>query len=257
MLPLVLIPGIQGRCEYMRPTVDALSAHFDAVTFSLRDAGTLDGYADQVIEVLAEHRLDRAVICGVSFGGLVALRVAAAHPDRTIALVLASTPAPGWHLKPRHELYLKLPRVFGPLFLVESPWRMRAELAAALPNRRTRRQFKRRVLQTALSAPISFKSMAARARLMQTVDPGPDCARIAVPTLVVTGDAALDHVVPAGGSSEYARLIAGARMAVVERTGHIGSVTRPDAFAALVDDFVTNAVSRVRLQPDLPRPGAA
>jgi pimeloyl-ACP methyl ester carboxylesterase len=65
-----------------------------------------------------------------------------------------------------------------------------------------------------------------------------DCLRVAAPTLVVTGERALDHVVPVEGASEYARLIPNARAAVIERTGHIGSITRPDAFAALVRDFV-------------------
>jgi pimeloyl-ACP methyl ester carboxylesterase len=261
MLPLVLIPGIQGRCEYMRPTLDALSAHFDALTFSLENSTTLDGYVGQVVDLLAARRIDRAVICGVSFGGVVAVRLAAAHPEHVSALVLASTPAPGWHLKPRHDFYARLPRIFGPLFLVESPFRMRDELAAALPNPRVRRRFKRRVLKTALTAPISFKAMAGRARLMQSIDLRPDCARITAPTLVLTGDAVLDHVVPAHGSSEYARLIPGARAAVLERTGHLGSVTRPEAFAALIADFVRDRIAsdgpRPYVQPDVHHPGAA
>jgi len=261
MLPLVLIPGIQGRCEYMQATVDALSAHFDVVTFSLADSTTLDGYVGQVADALAARRIDRAVICGVSFGGVVAVRFAAVHPERVLALVLASTPAPGWHLKRRHDFYARLPRIFGPLFLVESPWRMRDELAAAMPNPRVRRQFKRGVLKTALAAPISFKAMARRARLMQSIDLRPDCLRIASPTLVLTGDAVLDHVVPVRGSSEYAQLIAGARAAVLERTGHLGSVTRPDAFATLVADFVRDCIGGVGRrtfgQPDVHHPGAA
>ncbi|HEY2905089.1 MAG TPA: alpha/beta hydrolase [Vicinamibacterales bacterium] len=262
MLPLVLIPGIQGRWEYMRPTVDALSAHFDAVTFSLEDSTTLDGYVSQVADVLAARRIERAVICGVSFGGVVALRFAAVHPERVLALVLASTPAPGWHLKRRHDFYARLPRIFGPLFLVESPWRMRDEITAALPNRQRRRQFKRSVLKTAWAAPISFKAMAGRARLMQSIDLRPDCARITSPTLVITGDAVLDHVVPAHGSSEYARLITGARAAVLERTGHLGSVTRPEAFAALIAGFVRDSIgsvgSQTFAQPDVQHhPGAA
>ena len=35
--PLVLIPGLQGRWEWMRPTVDALAEHHRVLTFSLCD----------------------------------------------------------------------------------------------------------------------------------------------------------------------------------------------------------------------------
>jgi 3-oxoadipate enol-lactonase len=235
--PLVLIPGLQGRWEYMRPAVDALSAFFRVVTFSL-GTGDLDSYGRQVAAALDEARIDRATICGASFGGLVAVRFAARHPGRCDAVVLASTPRPRLRLRRRHEIYLRAPWIFGPLFLAESPWRLRPEIRAALPDRRARRLFSRRALGTLLSAPLSLSRMAARARLITSDDVGPDCLRITAPTLVVTGERALDHVVPVDGASEYVRLIPNARAVVLERTGHLGSITRPEAFAALVRDFV-------------------
>ena len=248
--PLVLIPGIQGRWEYMAPAIDALARHFRVVTFPLcgeRSSGLpfdpargLDDYADQVASALATMGLQRAAICGVSFGGLVAIRFAATHAASTSALVLVSTPGPGWHLRPRHELYAQLPWLLGPLFLAESPWRLRAEMKAAFPDSGERWSFRRGLLRTLVSAPLSLSNMAARAQLMSGIDLREDCARITAPTLVVTGEPALDHVVPAEGSSAYARLIASARSAVIDRTGHLGSVTRPDVFAALVRDFATH-----------------
>src|SRR5262249_44881158 len=142
------------------------------------------------------------------------------------------------NLRHRHQLYVRLPWVLGPLFLIETPWRLRPELVAALPDFRERLSFKWRALRTAFSAPISLSRMATRALLMSSTDLRPDCARVTAPTLVVTGERELDHVVPVDGTTEYARLIAGARTMVLERTGHIGTITRPDAFAALVDAFV-------------------
>src|SRR5262249_22642355 len=144
--------GLQGRWEYMRTTVDALAAQsFRVVTFSLAGerssarrldpARGLDNYVEQVISVMNEHHLDRAVICGVSFGGLVALRFAADHPDRVEALVLASTPGPSWHVRRRHEVYARTPWLFGPLFLAEAPFRLRKELAAAYPEWKLRWRF--------------------------------------------------------------------------------------------------------------------
>ncbi|PYR07806.1 MAG: hypothetical protein DMG00_16325 [Acidobacteria bacterium] len=221
---LVLIPGIQGRWEYMRRAVDALSKHFHVLTFSLCNARTMDAYIDQVVRTLDENHVRRAVVLGVSFGGVVALRFAAAHPERTGALVLASTPGPGWHLRPRHRAYSRVPWIFGPLFLLETPWRLRT--------------FKREALRTILTAPISLSRMASRARLLSALDLGADCARISAPTLVVTGERALDHVVPADGSSQYVRLITDARAVMLERTGHLGTITRPDAFAEIVHEFV-------------------
>lgn len=236
--PLVMIPGIQGRWEYMRPAVDALSREFRVLAFSLGGAHALDDYVAQVARTLDDNDVDRAVVCGVSFGGLIAVRFAAVHPERTSALVLTSTPAPRLRLRRRHQLYAQLPWIFGPLFCAEAPWRLREEIVSAIPSWRARWAFRFQVLRELPHAPVSFSQMAARARIISATDLTPDCLRVAAPTLVVTGERALDHVVPVEGASEYARLIPNARAAVIERTGHIGSITRPDAFAALVRDFV-------------------
>jgi pimeloyl-ACP methyl ester carboxylesterase len=237
--PLVLVPGIQGRYEYMKPAIDALSECFQVRTFSLRrSAVTLDDYAHQITESLDQDGVERAVVCGVSFGGLVAIRFAATEPQRARALVLASTPAPGMKLRPRHRLYVRLPWLFGPLFLMETPWRLRAEMAAALPDRRERTAFRLFALRTLRQAPISVSDMARRAILMASLDLERDCANVTAPTLVVTGERALDHVVPVDASYAYARLIRGAQETVIERTGHLGTVTRPAVFADLVRTFI-------------------
>jgi 3-oxoadipate enol-lactonase len=232
----------------MRPAIDALTDHFRVITFSLcreptRSPGTprpgddFDVFVAQIEAALNDRGLATAIICGVSFGGLIALRFASRRPQRTSKLVLVSTPGPGWRLKARHELYARLPWIFGPIFLAEAPWRLRKELRAAIPDAAARRRFGRSQLRTFIEAPLSLARMAARARLIGRIDAAAECARISAPTLVVTGKQELDHVVPANGTSLYATLIAGARLAVLEDTGHLGSITRPRAFASVLRDF--------------------
>lgn len=245
--PLVLVPGVQGRWEYMRPAIDALAEHFRVLTFSLageRRSGCsydprrgLEDLVEQVDTVMDLRGLRSAIVCGVSFGGLVALRYAATRPERTRALVLVSTPAPGWHLRRRHEIYARLPWVFGPVFLAEIPWRMRAELRAALPNGADRRRFHRQQLRTLLAAPVSVSRMAIRARLIGRTDATALCRAITRPTLVLTGEPELDHVIRGDGGSVYAKLIPTAEGRVLAGTGHLGLVTRSRDFADAVRTF--------------------
>ena len=58
------------------------------------------------------------------------------------------------------------------------------------------------------------------------------------PTLVVTGDPALDWVVPVDDTIGLVRLIRSARHVVLDRTGHLGTITQPAVFAAAVRRFV-------------------
>jgi len=247
--PLVLVPGVQGRWEYSRALVDALATHYRVITFSLCDErhgrddaeSPVDVFAHQVERALDNAHVQGAPVVGVSFGGLVALRFAATRPERTRALVMISAPGPQWHLRPRHDMYARLPWLFGPLFLAETPFRLRKEIAAALPDRRARRHYLLEQARTILRAPVSLARMAARARLIGRYDRLADCQRVRVPTLILQGDDALDHVTGSGGTLDYARLIAGARHARMERTGHLGSVTRPDDCAELVHRFIADA----------------
>lgn len=249
--PVVIVPGLQGRWEYVRPTVHALAEHYRVITFSLGDEKTsgwafdpargMDAFADQVMAALEDRAIRRAVFCGISFGGLVALRAAARHPESASALVLASAPGPQWHLKPRHELYARAPWLFGPVFLAESPFRLRRELVEALPDGQDRRRFMRAQLRTAVEAPLSLTRMAARARLAASYDRTADCSAVTCPTLIVHGEPALDHVVDADGTRDYGRLIRGAEIVTLERTGHLGSITRPREFSAVVRRFLATA----------------
>lgn len=246
--PLVLVPPLPGRWEYVRPAVDALAESFHVITFSLCDEPCsdapfdptrgIDNYRAQVLAAMNQLALPRAVVLGISFGGVVALRFAAEHPARTSALVLASTPGPQWRLRRRHEIYARVPWIFGPLFLAEAPWRLCRELSAALPRRSDSWAFTAEQMRTFLRAPISARRMAARARLIAQAPRAEDGARIAVPTLVVHGEPDLDHVVSVQGTAAYGQLIRGARVRLLEQTGHLGTNLRPREFAALVREFV-------------------
>ena len=143
--PLIFVPGLQGRWEYMRPAFDALAETHRVITFPLCDEPAarapfhrehgFDGYASHVESVLDALKIERAAICGISFGGLIALRFAATLPARASALVLASTPGPRFHLKKRHRLYARWPWLFGPVFAAESPSRLRAGGECGNPDR--------------------------------------------------------------------------------------------------------------------------
>src|SRR5207245_11489915 len=90
--PLVLIPGIQGRWEYMRRAVDALSKHFHVLTFSLCNARTMEAYVDQVVRTIDENTVRRAVVLGESFGGVVAQTIAVATHIRSRVLYASTSP---------------------------------------------------------------------------------------------------------------------------------------------------------------------
>jgi 3-oxoadipate enol-lactonase len=241
--PVVVIPGVQGRWEWMMPALKALSARWRVISYSLGSAKTFDDLVAQVDEVLDNRGVGTAAICGVSFGGLIAAKYAAARPERTSALIVVSTPSPAWTPSAMQARHLAHPWRSTPAFLATSPGRMWPEIATAIDGWPGRLRFCAEHLARIAAAPIVPAGMAARMRLSPGLELAADCARVRARTLVITGEPDLDRVVPASSTREFVALVRDAEYVMFERTGHIGLVTRPDRFGQLVGEFVNGSSS--------------
>jgi pimeloyl-ACP methyl ester carboxylesterase len=91
--------------------------------------------------------------------------------------------------------------------------------------------------------------MARRVRLLQSAQLNGNLADLHVPTLVITGEPRLDNVVPVHLTEEYLRLWPHAERVTMARTGHIGLITRPEAFVEAVAPFAERHAS-VRVKMD-------
>lgn len=252
--PLVMVPGIQGRWEWQRPAFEALARRTRTISYSLcgeRGSGTrlsfangFDAHVAQLDAVLDRCGVDRFALCGVSYGGWVAVRYAARRPERVSALVLVSAPGPHFSPDDRQRYYVRAPRLMLPAFAVSSRRRLRPELFAALPDRQARWRFLRGQMAAMTRHPISPARMARRMTLAMLEDFEQDARHVEAPTLIVTGEGGLDRVVPVESTREYLALIPGARSAVFPRTGHIGLVTQPEEWADLVVGFVQESQGR-------------
>jgi 3-oxoadipate enol-lactonase len=246
--PVVVVQALQGRWEWTGPFVRELARGARTITYSFRGEigsgrwisahGRIEDYVAQVGEVMDAAGLKSAALCGISFGGVVAARFAARYPERVTKLVLLSSPGPGWRASTVQAWYVARPWRSLPAFAVGAIRRTAPEIVSALGTWRARLGFAVRYGVITIRYPSMPHRMAARVRLIEALDLSEDCARITAPTLVVTGEPALDRVVPVDSTRRYAELIPNARYVMVQKTGHQGVLTQPRRFAALVSDFI-------------------
>ena len=248
--PVLLIPGIQGRWEWMEPTVEALTPGHRVITCSLQELrpeierdGVFPAWTRAIDQLLDEARERQAAVIGVSFGGLIAARYAARRPERVTSLILASTPAPNWRPRLDDAFCIRFPLLSLPYFAGRGLVRLLPELKHARDSWPTRLQLFREHATRVFRAPLEPRRMARWVREWLDYDLAADCQRITAPTLIVTGESGLDRVVPSRESERYLNLINGATHKVLPGTGHVGVITRPYRFAEMAGQFIHAAHS--------------
>ncbi|MBI4577248.1 MAG: alpha/beta hydrolase [Planctomycetes bacterium] len=187
---------------------------------------------EAVLAVLDRVGLDRAVWCGCSYGGHVALRAALDRPSRVAALVLVASGGlertPGPVLAARFQEGALARR--GPL-----------EAAAAfdaLVSRRTQAVARARsrwlapYSQGARSAALAWRSVARAAAGALADDAATRLEAVEAPVELVHG--ALDPLVSVELAREAATRFPRARWTVLEGTGHMPWLEDPRAVAACV-----------------------
>jgi len=249
--PIIVVPGVQGRWEWIRPALHGLQRRCRTISYSLcGDFGSgrryerakgFDNYLEQLDGIFDQAGVERAALCGISYGGFIALRYAATRPHRVSALILSSSPSPGWTPNAIQTAYIANPWRATPEFVLTSPLRLWPEIRAAFDSPMDRAAFLARHVGRVAAAPMIPGLMARRIVEQQSIDFAPDCTRVQAPTLIVTGEPGLDRIVPVESTLRYLDMIPGARHARIPGTGHLGLVTKPDVFASAVCSFVGGA----------------
>lgn len=239
--PLLVIPGLQGHWQWMRPGIRALSKRCRVITYSLAGDGDdvlplvatgFDDLVRQARNALSRAGVRQAAVCGVSYGALVATRLAARSPELVSSLILASPLPPDYVPDARVRRLLDHPRLLAPGFLAAAPVRTLPEIRCARPHDWA--WCGAGMLGLVARWPQSPTRMAERIRWLEGESLVDDARQVKCPTHVITGVEGLDVVVPPRTSRRYLTMIPHATHVTLPATGHFGIVTQPEAFARLV-----------------------
>jgi 3-oxoadipate enol-lactonase len=223
------------------PILDRLDPRLRLISIDARGHGrstapgpfSLEDLADDWRAILDAEAVPRAILCGLSMGGMTAMRLALASPERVAALALLDTSAdrqPAWErvkfgamalvverfgfLKP--ILRAVAPVMFGRTSMRERRAVVDAQMARAAEN-------DPRQLVHAVRAVMNRGSIYERL-------PALGC-----PVMVIVG--AEDRATPPERSRRIAGAIAGARLTMVPRAGHLSTLEEPDAVAGALGAF--------------------
>jgi 3-oxoadipate enol-lactonase/4-carboxymuconolactone decarboxylase len=230
---VVLLSSLGATFEMWEPQVPRLAGFCRVLRLDHRGHGgspapagpyTIGDLGRDVVGALDSLGVERAAFCGISLGGMVAMWVAAHHPERTTSLVLACTapqlgPADAW---------------------VERAARARTTGTGALLDGLYERWFPAEVRKERPELRAEVASMvtstddegyASCCEAIATMDLRPDLPRIQAPALVIAG--AEDPVTPPATELALAQAL-GAGLVVLPGAGHVANLAATEEFTEAV-----------------------
>jgi len=217
--PLLMVHGFNGSCDYFYPhPAPALGAERHVISLDLPGNGlsaklpthTLDTYADFLAGFLDALGVERVDILGHSMGGLVAIGAVVKHPQRFRKMVLVDSAG--------------LPE------LVKRQW------LAPIVMLTDSSLWQVRLYPTFIKVGLRARAGREGLRMLRTASVMRDLRSIAVPTLIIWGSR--DRVVPLEHGAFMAKLIPGARLAIIRGAGHMPFYEKPEECNRLILSFL-------------------
>lgn len=238
-LPILFLHGVGSDKSVWRPQLDHFARSRRAVALDYPGYGesdpvpadaTRDDFAAAALAALDALGIERTHVCGLSLGGVIAIAMHEAAPERCASLVLADSFAVHPDGQAIYDRSVDASRAVGLRALAQQ----RAPLLLAPGIGDATRD---EVIAT--MAAIDPHAYEVGARAVWLADQRDRAQRIRVPTLVLVGD--LDPVTPPDLSRELAQLVPGAQLQVIAGASHLANLDKVAEFNAAVEGFISGS----------------
>ncbi|OFZ29213.1 MAG: hypothetical protein A2622_14330 [Bdellovibrionales bacterium RIFCSPHIGHO2_01_FULL_40_29] len=239
---LVFLHAFPFSGEMWKDQINLFSEKFYCVAPDLPDFGesdpsdqavTFEYYVDSVLNYLKEEKIEKAIWCGLSMGGYLALRMFERAPDNCRALILCDTKAGA----DSNEAKLKR---WDNIQILK---RNRAEFigiqwhALVGESSKNNGPLKTR-FEELISRVTDTGIISGLVALATRTDCTPGLSKIHVPVLILVGEE--DKVTPVSESEIMTKAIVGSQLKIIAKTGHLSNLENPQKFNDHLSDFLTS-----------------
>lgn len=223
--PLVLVPALGSDARLWQPVIDRIHGRVEVECVVIQGTGdSIKSMADDVLAMAP----DRFYLAGISMGGYVSLDVVLQGTGRVAGLALLNTSAIAAPADRRKSSMSVIALAESGRF-DEAVDRVSGSVAPTRPD----------VTALATSMARDLGAEVFKAQQLAVVgrrDRRSELSKIAVPTLIVAGDA--DAITPLQLSEEMASSIPDAELHVLEGTGHLSPLEEPAMVASRLGDWL-------------------
>lgn len=229
-LPIIFLHGVGSDKSVWRPQLDHCGANRRAIALDypgygeseLVEGATRDDFAASILGAMDALGIDRAHVCGLSLGGVIAIAMHAAAPSRCASMIIADSFA----VHPEGQAIYER----GVAASADMRGLATARIGALLLSEEPRAE----VIDT--MAAIDPEAYRIGARAVWHADQRERAAAIRVPSLILCGEE--DAITPPALSEELAALIPGSQLHIIAGASHLANLDKPQEFNAAIDGFL-------------------
>ena len=252
--PIVFVHGLSGSWPNWLEQLPVLAREHRVLAFDLPGFGhspmpswriSISAYARLLDGLLQARGIDAAAVVGNSMGGFIGTELAIGYPQRVERLVLVSAAGISTHGTPARRHAASGLRRLEAVLAGSTAWVAARSDAAA-----RRARLRKATLKLVVRHPDQLPAALAAEQLRGAGTDGffdalqavmdyhvrERLAQIACPTLIVWGEC--DALISVRDADVFAELIPNSRKVIYEDTGHMAMLERPQAFNALLAEFL-------------------
>lgn len=243
--PVIFIHGFPfSHRMWMFPggQTEALSGTHRVIAYDVRGHGesevgtghySVEFFVDDLIGLMDHLAIHKAILCGLSMGGYIALRFAERHPERLLALVLCDTrsEADGNEAKIKRAAAIKNVQING----------MKSYAAESVKNLFAPESFDRKpdavkLIQSIIERTSPLSIVGSLLALASRTDTTASLSNIKCPTLIMVGEK--DMLTPPAASQAMHEKTPGSALHIIPHAAHLSNMENPEEFNKHLIEFV-------------------
>lgn len=241
-MPIIFLHGYPFDKSMWREQLEFLESSYRLITCDIRGFGnskdeksllSIDLFAEDLISFMNKLAIKKAIICGLSMGGFIALNAIKRFPERIEALILCDTQCIADTSEVKEERYKVIEDIGinGPDTFSEGFVKSVFHQDSFMHKKELVEQLRKVVFNN--SQHIIIMGLTALAERTETCSA---LAAISVPTLIICGRE--DGVTPLVQSEAMHDAIKGSLLHVIEKAGHVSNLEHPVEFNTHLLEFL-------------------
>jgi len=243
-VPIIFLHGYPFDKSMWQPQLEFLQVSNRVIAVDLRGFGTskdeetslsIGIFADDLIKFMNALDIDKAIICGLSMGGYIALNAVNRFPSRFEALILCNTQCSADTKEAKEKRYKTIDDISKNGVIPFNEGFVKSVFyAGSLLN-------KKEIVESLRTVVFSNSKHIITMGLRVLADRSESCSTLSeinIPTLIICGRE--DALIPVAKAESLHATIKNSSLKIINHAGHVSNLEQPQEFNKHLCDFIVS-----------------